>query len=67
MSQKLGWEQQKAGIVSGTKKKQLGEHFTTNLVNWQQIVNIIGYKMMGVLERHSFRSKDEQKFITVSE
>lgn len=30
----------KAGKISGTKKKQVEEHFITNLVNWQRVRNM---------------------------
>lgn len=36
--------QQRAGKVSGSKMKQLEEHFVTNWVKWQQVSKMMGYK-----------------------
>lgn len=37
-------EQQKAGRVSCTKRKQLEEHFRLTEINWHRVSNMTGYK-----------------------
>lgn len=44
---------QKSGGVSCTKHKQLKEHFATDYVTWQQIIQINVYKKI-IIERQSF-------------
>lgn len=43
-------QQENTGKVNGTEKKQLVENFATNLVKWQQVCNMNGYKK-STLER----------------
>lgn len=44
VSVKLQQKQQKGEKASGTKKKQLEEHFVTNYVNLQQVSDILSLK-----------------------